>query len=94
VQIIAVSRRRSVLIGTLATCGCQFRLDVMVGRVRRYLIEIKNASTGDIVLFTTVDWTDDEKRHAVGKVVRLAGLPDDGSPFESPADPPGGRGRK
>lgn len=66
----------------------------MPRRVNRYLIEIRNASTGDIVLFTTVNWNEDEKRRAVGKVVRLAGLPDDGNPFESQPDPPAGRDGK
>jgi hypothetical protein len=46
-------------------------------RARRYSIEIKNVATGETVILAAADWTDDEKRLAVARVLRLAGLPDD-----------------
>ena len=47
-------------------------------RTRRYSIEIKDPDNNP-VLFTAVDWTDEERLIAVGQIMRLAiaGLPDD-----------------
>jgi hypothetical protein len=55
---------------------------------RRYLIEITELATGNIVAFTGADWTDDERRNAVGLVLRLAGRPGGGC-FTEPAKPEG-----
>jgi hypothetical protein len=41
-------------------------------RARRYSIEIKD-DTGKTVIFTAAVWTDDERRAAVGQIMRLAG---------------------
>jgi hypothetical protein len=45
-------------------------------KTRRYSIEIKDADNKP-VLFTAVDWTDEERLIAVAQIMRLAGLPDD-----------------
>ena len=45
-------------------------------RTRRYSIEIKDPDNNP-VLFTAVDWTDEERLIAVTQIMRLAGLPDD-----------------
>ena len=52
-------------------------------RTSRCSIEIKDNS-GTTVIFTAADWTDDEKRIAVGQILGLAELPDTGS-FTEPA---------
>ena len=48
----------------------------MPDQTRRYSIEIKDPNN-KTVLFTGVDWTDDERRIAVAQIMRLAGLPGD-----------------
>jgi hypothetical protein len=52
---------------------------------RRYSIEIKDPDNKP-VLFTAVDWTDEERLIAVAQIMRRAGLPDDKC---SPDDKPG-----
>ena len=52
-------------------------------KTRRYSIEIKDPDNKP-VLFTAVDWTDEERLIAVTQIMRLAGLPD-----WSPGDKPG-----
>ena len=47
-------------------------------KTRRYSIEIKDPDNKP-VLFTAVDWTDEERLTAVAQIMRLAGLPDDSS---------------
>ena len=59
-------------------------------KTRRYSIEIKDPDNKP-VLFTTVDWTDEERLIAVIQIMRLAGLPDDN---RSPGDKPGRRGAR
>ena len=54
-------------------------------QTRRYSIEIKDPDNKP-VLFTAVDWTDEERLIAVAQIMRLAGLPDD---KWSPDDKPG-----
>jgi hypothetical protein len=54
---------------------------------RRYSIEIKDPDNKS-VLFTAVDWTDEERLIAVAQIMRLAGLPDDNC-FAAPTDKPG-----
>jgi len=46
-------------------------------KTRRYSIEIKDPDNKP-VLFTAVDWTDEERLIAVSQIMRLAGLPDAG----------------
>ena len=41
----------------------------------RYSIEIKNLTTGEIVILTAVEMTDDEKRVVVRQLLRLSGAP-------------------
>lgn len=41
----------------------------------QYSIEIKNLTTGEIVILTAVDMTDDEKSVVVRKLLRLSGAP-------------------
>ena len=41
----------------------------------RYSIEIKNLTTGEIVILTAVDMTDDEKNVVVRQSLRLSGAP-------------------
>ncbi len=41
----------------------------------RYSIEIKNLTTGEIVILTAVDMTDDEKNVVVRQLLRLSGAP-------------------
>ena len=43
-------------------------------KTRRYSIEIK-CPDNKPVLFTAVDWTDEERLIAVTQIMRLAGLP-------------------
>jgi hypothetical protein len=45
-------------------------------RRRRYAIEIKDPDN-KTVIFAAAEWTDDERRIAVGQILRLAGLPSD-----------------
>ena len=54
-------------------------------KTRRYSIEIKDPDNKP-VLFTAVDWTDEERRIAVTQIMRLADLRDDNW---SPGDKPG-----
>ena len=44
-------------------------------RVRRYLIDIKDAK-GQSVFFTAADWSDEERRVAITQILRLDGVPD------------------
>jgi hypothetical protein len=41
----------------------------------RYSIEIKNLTTGEIVIVTAVDMTDDERSVVVRQLLRLSGAP-------------------
>ena len=41
----------------------------------QYSIEIKNLTTGEIVILTAVDMTDDEKSVVVRQLLRLSGAP-------------------
>ena len=41
----------------------------------QYSIEIKNLTTGEIVIVTAVDMTDDEKSVVVRQLLRLSGAP-------------------
>ncbi len=43
---------------------------------RRYSIEIKDAK-GNSVWFAAADWTDEERRIAIGQNSRLCGMPDE-----------------
>lgn len=43
---------------------------------RRYVIEIKDAETDNVVICRATDWTDEEKRAALVKVMRLAEQPE------------------
>jgi hypothetical protein len=52
-------------------------------RPRRYTIDIQD-DKGNGVIFASANWTDDERRVAVGRVLRLAGLPDTGCFTEKP----------
>jgi hypothetical protein len=53
--------------------------DVVLGmpnrRIRRYLIDIKDA-TGRSIFFTAADWNDEERRAAIAQILRLDGMPD------------------
>ena len=55
-------------------------------KTRRYSIDIKDPDNNS-VLFTAVDWTDEERLVAVAKILRLAGLPEDNG-FAAPAAQP------
>ena len=44
-------------------------------RIRRYLINIKD-TTGQSVVFAAADWSDDERRAAIARILRLDGVPD------------------
>ncbi len=49
---------------------------MLVGRMvnsptRLYSIEVKDTETADTVIFTAVDWTEDEKRLALALISRL-----------------------
>lgn len=50
---------------------------------RRYIIKITNVTTGTLVVFAGADWRDDERRVAVARVMRLAGVLDAGHFTES-----------
>jgi hypothetical protein len=52
-------------------------------KTRRYSIEIKDPDNNS-VLFTAVEWTDEERFIAVAQILRLASLPDDNR-FTAPA---------
>ena len=54
-------------------------------KTRRYSIEIKDPDNKP-VLFTAVDWTEEERLIAVAQIMRLAGLP---AEKWSPGDEPG-----
>jgi hypothetical protein len=45
------------------------------------------------VLFTAVDWTDEERLIAVAQIMRLAGLPDDNCFTAPTAEPKMARGK-
>jgi hypothetical protein len=55
-------------------------------KTRRYSIDIKDPDNKS-VLFTAVDWTDEERLVAVAQILRLAGLPEDKG-FVAPAAKP------
>jgi hypothetical protein len=44
---------------------------------RRYIIEVKDAQSGAVVMCAAVDWTKTQKRAGIGKICRVAGLPHD-----------------
>jgi hypothetical protein len=44
---------------------------------RRYLITITDAESREVVIFTSADWTAEERQIAVDTILRLAGLADD-----------------
>ena len=46
------------------------------GRTRRYFIEIKDPDNKSVV-FAAAVWTDEEKRIALARILRLAGIPND-----------------
>ena len=48
----------------------------MPEQTRRYSIRIFDIEADRDVIYTVVDWTDEEKRAAVAQVVRLAGVPE------------------
>jgi hypothetical protein len=48
----------------------------MSPQARRYSIEIKDPDNKS-VLFTAIDWTDEERLIAGAQIARLNGLPDD-----------------
>jgi hypothetical protein len=47
----------------------------MAEQTRAYSIQIVDMETGQDVILTTVDWTNEEKRLAVAQVLRWAGVP-------------------
>lgn len=59
-----VSKQRAALFSSMADL-----------KTDRYSIEIKNLTTGEIVILTTVDMTDDEKTRVVRQLLRLSGAP-------------------
>jgi hypothetical protein len=64
---------------------------MLSSKTRRYSIDIKDPDNNS-VLFTAVDWTDEERLVAVAQILRLAGLPEDG--FAAPAAKPNKGGGK
>jgi hypothetical protein len=44
-------------------------------KTRRYSIEVKDTETGAPVMFTSVDWDDEDKRVALAQIMRLTGAP-------------------
>jgi hypothetical protein len=58
-------------------------------RIRRYLINIKDA-TGQSVVFTAADWSDEERRAAIAQILRLDGVSDVYDFSESKLKPKGG----
>jgi len=61
----------------------------MTEQTRRYSIRIFDIEADRDVIFTVVDWTDEEKRAAVAQVARLAGVPEDaGQGFVDMVAPP------
>jgi len=48
----------------------------MAENTRRYSIQIVDLETSRDLIFTAVEWTDEEKRVAVEQVLRLAGIPE------------------
>jgi hypothetical protein len=61
-------------------------------KTRRYSIEIKDPDNKP-VLFTAVDWTDEERLIAVAQITRLAGLSEDNRVTAPAAEPEKGRGK-
>jgi len=55
---------------------------------RRYLITVTDAETREVLIFTGTDWTVEEWQLAVGTILRLAGLPDDGHLAKATEPPP------
>jgi hypothetical protein len=45
-------------------------------KIRRYSIEVKDIDSETTVLLTAVDWTDVDKRIALARIMRPAGVPD------------------
>jgi hypothetical protein len=52
------------------------RLSRMANSTRLYWLQIKDQK-GVVLLFNTMDWTDDDRRVGVAEICRLAGLPED-----------------
>jgi hypothetical protein len=50
---------------------------------RLYWIDVKDEQ-GVRQLLTTADWNDDDRRIAIGQILRLAGVPDDSCVTEPP----------
>jgi hypothetical protein len=49
-------------------------------KTRLYSIEIKDAGTGQVVIFAAAEWSDEELRAALTQICRLAGIVDERFP--------------
>jgi hypothetical protein len=47
----------------------------MTEKTRKYAIKVTGMGSRKDVIFTVVDWTDEEKRVAVVQIARLPGMP-------------------
>jgi hypothetical protein len=63
-------------------------------KTRRYSITVRDVATGQDVLFTAVDWDDDNKRVALGQIMRLIGAPEVCGFLDEVASKPKRRGPK
>ena len=48
-----------------------------MAKTGRYAISVKDVATGQDVIFTVVDWDDEDKCVAVAQILRLIGAPGD-----------------
>ena len=61
----------------------------MTQKPRKYAIKVTDMVSRKDLIFTVVDWTDDEKRVAVAQILRMAGLPEEvGRDFVEEVEPP------
>jgi len=61
----------------------------MTQKPHKYAIKVTDMVGRKDLIFTVVDWTDDEKRVAVAQILRLAGLPEEvGRDFVEEVKPP------
>ena len=55
---------------------------------RRYLIQVTDAQTREVVVFTGTDWTPEQRQIAIATILRLAGLPDESYSGKAAEPPP------
>ena len=85
------TQKRHTQFGCGSACGdrsASFRApEGTVHSSDRYLIEIKDTETGEVLMCEAVDWTDEQRRFFIAHVLRLAGIPAAGDEPEQGSGP-------